>query len=489
MTRFSFKQKYARAKPAALRMRHRKSSIIAHGISAFLCLFPFIAYAQTSRPPAPRYSLMQLRFSPLHSAARAAGMGGAFLGVANDATTAALNPAGLAFLARPEISLSQAAGWNAREFPAGVNSNRRESSMAFNGTLVNLVYPFKGFTFALYHQLAFRAQYDFEREQFLTIAASRPPTLHEQLGAAGNFAGLRSEFALEVWHDALVIAKTLHRRVRLGATLRTTQLRLRLNEQHYFSRALWQQSQYRAGAVGPNYAEDLYRIYSAQREEFRPSWNFGALFELHKNFTLGMVYQHLPAFMIENRVFLPAYQLADRDPNDGRDEALAFPAEEVRADFELNLPDQFGFGAAVRLANQTLLAFDLVWHRSKNLLRKLDANLPQDDVLGNEGVYVDPDERADIATQSLLAFHGGLEHVFFFSRTRMPVRCGFYSKPEFGLRAQSSEPNLQREYPARAKRLHVTAGAGLIIKNFRFETSLDYAKHSATAIGSAVVSF
>ncbi|MGA1863612.1 MAG: hypothetical protein ACMUHX_00970 [bacterium] len=47
---------------------------------------------------------MQATPNPVGSGARAMGMGGAFIGVADDATAASWNPAGLLQLRQPEIS-------------------------------------------------------------------------------------------------------------------------------------------------------------------------------------------------------------------------------------------------------------------------------------------------------------------------------------------------------------------------------------------------
>jgi len=442
-----------------------------------------------SRPPAPQFSLMQLRFSPLNPAARSAGLGGAFLGVANDATAAAINPAGVAFLTRPEISLSQAWSQSARAFPRTGIFDQRETRLYFNSTLVNIVYPFKGFTFALYRQLAFRAGFDFEREQFLTNAISRPLTLHEQLGASGNFPGLRSEFSLEVWQDALVVAKTLQRRVRLGVALRAVQLRFNLHEQHYFAPDLWLASRFTSGAVGPNHARGLYRIYHARHEEFRPAWNAGVLIELNAQLTLGAVYHHLPRYALDQLLTLPAYTLPDRTPNDANDEALRFQAEERHVTFQLDLPDNFGFGLAWKPGNKNLVALDAVWHRSRTLLRGLEKNLPHDDVVNRAGAYIDPEGLEDWESENVLALHAGLEHLFLSAQTKMPARFGIYRAADFGVRAITNDVNLQREYPAAKQRWHVTGGLGIIIKNFRFEMSLDFSAMNTEAIGSAVVSF
>ncbi len=294
----------------------RRDSFLRLLFYIFLLVFLLChdAVSQVPRPPVPLFSLMQLRLPPINPAARPASLGGAFIGVANDATAAAINPAGLSYLLRPEVSLSQALGWQKREFPVGsfaeAEGTQSQANLIFDQTLVNIVYPQWGFTFALFRQVIFRSESDFSRSQFLTIAPARRLSLHEQLGASGNFPGISSQSSSEVVHIAVAISKALHRRHRLGLSFRSTQLNLQLHEKHYFDPELWLRTSFANGSVqiGSNHAQSLYRLYELQENELKPSWSAGILSELHPNLTLGIVYEKLPAYDLESKIFLPAYR-------------------------------------------------------------------------------------------------------------------------------------------------------------------------------------
>ncbi|MCK5503985.1 MAG: hypothetical protein KAJ10_02425, partial [Thermodesulfovibrionia bacterium] len=72
--------------------------------------------------------------NPVGSGARATGMGGAFIGVADDATAASWNPAGLIQLEKPEISavysyFHRRQSYNTESFPEFETIN----SMDFQG--------------------------------------------------------------------------------------------------------------------------------------------------------------------------------------------------------------------------------------------------------------------------------------------------------------------------------------------------------------------
>ncbi|MGH7596630.1 MAG: hypothetical protein ACREOI_09770 [bacterium] len=479
--------------PNSNRMPLRRQ--ICTGIFFLMSLCGEAALGQTPRPPTPQFSFMQLRLAPTIPAARPASLGGAFIGIADDATAAAINPAGVSFLLRPEISLSHAIGQQARDYPiggvgGGVNEFRDHNPI-FDQTLVNIAYPQWGFTFALYRQLAFHADFDFTRHQFLTFAPERPLTLHEQLGASGNFSGLISNFSAQVIHNAFVAAKTLHRRLRLGFSVAATQCRLQLHESHYFDPNLWLQKNFTSAevAIGGNRAESLYRLYDLELNDFKMTWTAGILLELDPNLTLGMVYQHLPRFKAINRITLPAYTLPDRTPADGQRDEINFAPEIKLVPFKLDLPDHFGAGLAWKPTGNTLVAFDAVVYRNHSLLRDLSLDLPQDDKPANGSSDIDPDGRNDVAAKDFLSLRGGIEYRLKKSALILPLRAGFYLEPSFALHAVSPDKNLQIEYPDESPRLHFTWGMGIIFKNARFEVSSDLSSTLIEGLGSAVMSF
>src|ERR1700682_5817669 len=70
-------------------------------VAAFLLLFATSLVAQNTDIE----SLSGLQFNFGNPGARALGMGGAFVGLADDASAAEANPAGLTILRKPEVSL------------------------------------------------------------------------------------------------------------------------------------------------------------------------------------------------------------------------------------------------------------------------------------------------------------------------------------------------------------------------------------------------
>lgn len=136
-----------------------------------LLLLPGAAIAQGDRPDSCiddrscTGTLPVIPFDILPPGARSLGLGGAFVGVADDATAAEANPAGMTILTRPEISLHGrhasydvefidaggfdgiAAGADTPNPPVGVFEDDNDSI-----SFASFVYPFERFVVAGYYQ-------------------------------------------------------------------------------------------------------------------------------------------------------------------------------------------------------------------------------------------------------------------------------------------------------------------------------------------------
>ena len=102
-------------------------------IGAFVCATP-LAFAQLDFSISP---------TPVGSGARAAGMANAFVAIADDATAASWNPAGLVQLERPELSIVGSFNSVHNDFMAAVDkeieSSHNSSSLDLN--FLSFVYP------------------------------------------------------------------------------------------------------------------------------------------------------------------------------------------------------------------------------------------------------------------------------------------------------------------------------------------------------------
>lgn len=114
----------------------------------------------------------ELNFSG--NGARAAAMGYAFTGVADDATAISWNPAGLTQLYSPEASVIGRFNFGSAEITGfedfGVESWDVESESNFKINFASLVFPFSVGKFNIVGGVAYRNQYDFASEVTQTIS-------------------------------------------------------------------------------------------------------------------------------------------------------------------------------------------------------------------------------------------------------------------------------------------------------------------------------
>lgn len=102
-------------------------------------------------------SLSGLQFTFGNPGARALGMGGAFLGLADDASAAEANPAGLTILRKPEISIElrnfveQQSFTTSGTFPNFERTSFNHHSNAAVVSFASFVYPIKNFTVGAYY--------------------------------------------------------------------------------------------------------------------------------------------------------------------------------------------------------------------------------------------------------------------------------------------------------------------------------------------------
>ena len=150
--------------------------------------------------------------TPVGSGARAAGMGYAFVAIADDATAASWNPAGLVQLERPEISLAYM--WNAvyDEFSASghpeVNSRHNDQNLDVN--YLSVVYPLPVLVLGRNVSVALKYQrkYDLSRSfslDYSTAMASRSGTvtssvLRLDFEQEGGLSTLTPAVAMELTH-------------------------------------------------------------------------------------------------------------------------------------------------------------------------------------------------------------------------------------------------------------------------------------------------
>ncbi|MBP8131711.1 MAG: outer membrane protein transport protein [Candidatus Hydrogenedentes bacterium] len=293
--------------------------------------------------PAAAWAQLQINSSPskVGSGARALGMGSAFIAIADDATAASWNPAGLTQLERPELSLVYSwkrfnEEFDSRVFP-GMDDDHGVNLDDLN--YASVVYPVRR-TIAgrnLLLSLNYQRQYDFDRSleydvRFFTAGAG---------GITG--ARFRGDYAQRGSLSTLTpaIAFEITDRLSLG-------LAVNLWDQSLISSNEWETRQKGASFFSTNgvVTPASFGHYSVEEnyDDFEGiNYTMGLLFKPTARFSLGMVYHTRFTAEVE-------YTRRFRSHMGG----VPIFRTTTKRDREITFPDALGFGMAYRFPNDKL---------------------------------------------------------------------------------------------------------------------------------------
>jgi len=181
---------------------------------------PSGSLVQPANPQTPAFSPPSIFSAPLPSGsgARALGLAGAFTALADDATAASWNPAGLIQLERPEASVMLRLSREHNDFSSGSDSYIAGENSFGNENLnyLSAAYPFRwghrNFVFSLNYQ----ETYDFTQAFSADVNEERPPSAHES-----RAEGVYSSTQVDGIHDEYVdITITSYLTTRKSSALR-----------------------------------------------------------------------------------------------------------------------------------------------------------------------------------------------------------------------------------------------------------------------------
>jgi long-subunit fatty acid transport protein len=127
--------------------------------------------------------------NPVGSGARAVGMGGAFIAIADDATAASWNPAGLTQLETPEISVVGAQVFRSEDFSSSSNPEINNSFHTNEPSLnyFSASYPFNFLKKNMVVSLNYQRLYEFKRSLNYNLAMSVPPPVSLTITQSRNY--------------------------------------------------------------------------------------------------------------------------------------------------------------------------------------------------------------------------------------------------------------------------------------------------------------
>lgn len=405
----------------------------------------------------------ELNFS--NPGARSMGLGGAFAALADDATAAFANPAGLVQLLEPELSAEGRASSRRTDFVQGgraageasgegidtVNglrygtSERKQTEVPFS----SLVYPVKKWSFALYRHTW--ADFDF---------SSRIDGLFAVEDGEDVRAGdIRARTRVKVVNTGLAGAYELTERwsVALGLAYYESEMDSFAEEFAQDDEAFYQPSAFSA--------ERLDTTYSHQAKASGVSLHAGFLWRASPQWSVGGYFREGP------RLELVVMETAGPVEGDFPEGTIV-----LHETSPLRLPDVYGLGVAFRSSGG---AWTVGCEWSRVQYSSITDGLDVDVFDPNQIRLPDGDE-----------IHLGLEYVLVRSQPVVALRLGAWQDPAHRVIAGPGADVFERTvFQVGQDEIHLTGGLGLVFEKFQVDLGVDLADTADLASLSLVYRF
>ena len=438
--------------------RNRQSSSFAGAIAA-LCalLLPTFVSAQQAVVP------LQLSFSD--PGARSMGFGGAFVALADDATAAFANPAGLTQLIRPEFSIEGRHWSHTTPYTTGGRVEGLPSGNGLDSTnglrTANSSYDTSGISFLAYAHPVGKWSFAAYRHEYADLGFSG--ATQGLYGGGTDCCQVRQwdnqwTSNMEILSYGMSVAYRIndHFDVGLGAVYNDASLDARVEEY------LWDEDTIDAFYAPNSYLpEQLVRTEDMFVDDNDWTFNVGILWRLTESWSIGGVYRDGLEVDFGNRVTVG--QAIDFGVPPG---AVVWQLSGVGTEF----PDIYGIGAAYRRTDGRLTV-SFQWDRVQY------SNIP--DSLGLD------DQTIDDADE----LHLGAEYVFLDSTPIIALRLGAWYEPDHQMRATIDDPWLEAMTVEGDDELHYSAGFGLALERSQFDLAVDISDRVDTVSLSAIFNF
>lgn len=438
-------------------------------------------------------SLSGLQFNFGNPGARSLGMGGAFLGLADDASAAEANPAGLTILRKPEVSVEARNYLEQQLFStSGTYPNVERTAFTHYSDRVNLTFgsaviPFKNkFTIGLYYHEPLRnagageviptrnnitGAVEKQTPNFYLPAAGGEPISAiqcQQLRDSTKNPAACFEYRIDPFISALDVrqrtfglaaAWQIVPALSIGATARYQRFR-----EGAFTFRFSQDFQPTTISVQATATDKNGQI--EVKDSTDVTFTAGFKFTPSDKFSIGGVYKKGPQFDT------PTY-LAGQSNN--------FEFEKL-ADTTFHMPDTAGLGISIRPRPELTLNADAVYVKYKNLVDNFVATIA--DVQNINSPF-------DV--NNVTEVHVGGEY-FFTTKVPFALRAGYWRDPAHAIewRGPVNRPDFVAEsllYPKGQTQNHYAVGGGFAWPRFQVDFAYDTSKTYKVGSVSMVTRF
>ncbi len=405
------------------RFFHQPDKILC-GLARFLAYFFLIFLLTIPGAQAQITQTVEIASSPnpVGSGARAIGMGGAFIGVADDATAASWNPGGLIQLETPEISIVGAYDYRREDttyqaFPeaSGPQSVSTTEINYFSGA-----YPFSSWGRNMIVSLNYQHLYDFNKEVHFAYRFFDPVAPQLSLD---NQVDYEQEGAWKALSPAFAVQVTP--KISVGAAVNFWDSGVYDNQ--------WK-SRYRSDGSGllgaapgvpfdvKTHIDERYEMDGTKIDFADPlrwqnvNYHLGLMWNIDSRWTLGAVFKApFQAHLKHDYHFSSVVQFPA--PNPPQQNQIDF-SEHVR----LDMPMSYGLGFGLRVTDA--LTFDL------DLYRTEWGDFVLHDEAGNKSNPITGKPADESSSDATTQIRFGGEYLLIGEKFVVPLRAGVFYDPE-----------------------------------------------------------
>lgn len=364
---------------------------------------------------------------PVGSGARAAGVGNAFIALADDATAASWNPAGLIQLERPELSGVGAFfmrrdeyGDVAHSFETGdtlflqPGTNTTES---LDVNFLSLALPFHFLRHNVTVSLNYQKQFDFNRELDLEGRKDfvKPNSPDEVLVRTDLRSESKQEGSLYALTPALAIQITPAFSVGVAVNIWSSM---------FFRDTAWssEEREIRTIYVPDGDPLETTVIRSSIKEDFHDftglNATFGLLWNIRSDFSFGAVVELPFRANMEADLEFTSHEITGENP------AQSYT---VNRKIKMDFPISYGVGLAYRPMDKLTLSLDYMRVEWEDFVYWDESGQKYSVVTGEE---TDEDGNADVDATDAVRL--GVEYLFLYPEAGIawPIRAGAFYEPE-----------------------------------------------------------
>jgi long-subunit fatty acid transport protein len=424
-----------------------------------------LAFALPSFAVTDEEIFREFRFNLLNPGARSLGLGGAFISIADDASAALANPAGMSLLTRPEffgelrfVDNEDRSITRSETLPAGIETFvATGTNVADQGgfSFLSAVVPFRRWTLGLSLQEVLNISN--------TTLSSFAFTFPDSPGAfLANGAG-SVDAQVRNFNASFGVAVT--DRFRVGATLTYSRLDV---ESEVFNSVVDTGANIAAVEILEPTLDTLTRV---DDDDSALAYSLGLMYKRVDKWGVGAVYRRGPRFTVIEQVIASEDADGDGQP-DGLD--LFGTTNRLGTEFEnqFSLPDSFGIGGNYLLLQQRLtLAVNVERLIYSNLL---DGYVPGVNILTSEDAEFDVGDATD--------YRFGTEYIWFNDKNALPpvaLRGGAFVESDSTISASFTGSGgfaTEEIFAGGENRPHLTLGLGISLKRWNIDMASDFSE-------------